>query len=330
MKNYSLTDQHGREIHYLRLSVTDRCNFRCQYCMPEEGMEFASSDELLSFDELFRISQIFCGLGITKIRITGGEPLVRKGVVPFMEKIRPLDGLKELTMTTNATLLAKHMKELTGMGIHAVNVSLDSLDAERFYNITRRDQFNTVYQAVMALLQSGIKVKINCVMMEGKNEADLIPFVEFTREHPVAVRFLEEMPFNGSHSFDAIKWNYREIYNFIHRHYPSIEKLPVTPASTSVNYRIPGYKGTFGIIASFSRTFCGSCDRIRLSAKGDLRTCLYGPPTVNLRDLIRMGVSNDYLETAIVSAVHMREKDGRAAEALNKQAMVESMSVLGG
>lgn len=330
MMNYSLTDQHNRRISYLRLSVTDRCNFRCRYCMPEEGMDFASRKDLLTFEELYYLSEIFCGLGITKIRITGGEPLVRKGVVPFMRKIRPLNGLKELSMTTNGTLIGRHVDELKEIGVDSINISLDSLDRERFYKITRRDQFDAVYRSVIKLLKLEFDVKINCVMMDGKNEEDIIPFVEFTKKYPASVRFLEEMPFNGDHSFDSIKWSYSEIFRYIHSHYPDVEKVPVDPSSTSVNYHIPGYKGTFGIIASFTRNFCGTCNRIRLSATGDLRTCLYGPPTINLRDLIRMGASRDQVELAIIDAVHVREKDGYAAEALNKRTVTESMSVLGG
>lgn len=310
--------------------MTDRCNFRCQYCMPEEGLDFASRNDLLSFDELYRLSNIFCDLGITKIRITGGEPLVRKGVLPFMKKIRSIAGLDKLSITTNGALLEKNLDTLSEIGMDSVNVSLDSLDRERFHKITRRDQFDRVYAGILGMLKAGFRIKINCVLMEGKNEEDILPFVEFTKDHPVSVRFLEEMPFNGSYSFDAVKWNHKEIYSHIQSRYPMIEKLQAAAESTSVNYRIPGYKGTFGIIASFSRTFCGSCNRIRLSATGDLRTCLYGPPAVNLREMIRLGASDDQLEMSIVNAVHMREKDGRAAEELNRQSALESMSVLGG
>ncbi len=330
MANHPLLDPHGREITYLRLSVTDRCNFRCQYCMPEEGMHFVSRDDLLTFEELQQLSEIFCRLGITKIRITGGEPFVRNEITNFLRNLRSVDGLKELTITTNGTLLQQHLDELIDIGIDTVNLSLDSLNRERFYQITRRDKFDEVYSGIFKLLDAGFEVKINCVLMKGKNEEDIIPFVELTKNHPIAVRFLEEMPFNGSQSFDSIRWNYKEIYSYINKQYPDIEKLPAAPTSTSENYQIPGYKGSFGIIASFSRTFCGTCNRIRLSATGDLRTCLYGPPVVNLRDILRMGASTKQLELAIINAVRMREKDGYAAEALNKKTVMDSMSVLGG
>lgn len=330
MKNHPLLDPHGREITYLRLSVTDRCNFRCQYCMPEEGMHFVPRDDLLTFEELQQLSEIFCRLGITKIRITGGEPFVRKEITNFLRNLRSVDGLKKLTITSNGTLLQQHLDELTEIGIDTINLSLDSLNRERFYQITRRDKFDEVYAGIFKLLDAGFELKINCVLMKGKNEEDIIPFIELTRDYPISVRFLEEMPFNGSQSFDSIRWDYKEIYSYINKHYPDIDKIPAAPTSTSENYRIPGYKGSFGIIASFSRTFCGTCNRIRLSATGDLRTCLYGPPVVNLRDIMRMGASTTQLELAIINAVSMREKDGYAAEALNKKTVMDSMSVLGG
>ena len=330
MKNNILIDRHGRTISYLRLSVTDRCNFRCQYCMPEKGIDFVSRSELLTYEELLYLSEIFCQLGITKIRVTGGEPFVRKDITSFLHTLRKIDGLEKLAITSNGTILQKHIDELKEIGIDSINISLDSLDKDRFHQITRRDQFDKVYSGIVKLLDAGFKVKVNCVVMDGKNEEDIIPFVELTKNYPISVRFLEEMPFNGSHSFNTIKWDYRTIYNYIHEHYKQIEKVSTKPASTSVNYQIPGYTGTFGIIASFSRTFCGTCNRIRLSAIGDLRTCLYGPPVANLRDLLRMNVSKDQLEMAIINAVRMREKDGHAAEDQNKKNILESMSILGG
>ncbi len=330
MTNHSLLDPHGRKISYLRLSVTDRCNFRCQYCMPEEGMHFVPRDDLLTFEELHQLSEIFCRLGITKIRVTGGEPFVRKDIINFLRNLRSVDGLKELTITTNGTLLQQYISELKEIGIDTINLSLDSLNRERFYQITRRDKFDEVYSGIFKLLDAGFELKINCVLMKGKNEEDILPFIELTKDYPISVRFLEEMPFNGSESFDSIRWDHNEIYAYINDHYPDIEKIASAATSTSENYRIPGYKGGFGIIASFSRTFCGTCNRIRLSATGDLRTCLYGPPVVNLRDVMRMGASTEQLELAIINAVRMREKDGFAAEALNKRTVMESMSVLGG
>ncbi|AMM51924.1 molybdenum cofactor biosynthesis protein MoaA [Rufibacter sp. DG15C] len=330
MHNPQLIDKYGRQLTYLRLSVTDRCNFRCYYCMPEEGMDFAARQELLSFEELYDLSALFCSLGITKIRITGGEPFVRAGIMPFLRKLSQLPGLEEITVTSNGTLNAKQIKILQEIGIRKINISLDSLDRERFFQITRRDSFDAVYASILNLLNTGFEVKLNCVVAENKNIQDILPFIELTKDYPLAVRFLEEMPFNGSDSFQAPQWSHHEIYQHIASTHPNLEKLESEPSSTSVNYQVPGYAGSFGIIPSFSRTFCGTCNRIRLGATGELRTCLYGPPATNLRDLLRAGLGSEQLEQAIVEAVANREKDGFAAEASHSAAAHESMSVLGG
>ncbi|MFB9862186.1 GTP 3',8-cyclase MoaA [Rufibacter immobilis] len=325
-----LLDKYGRQLTYLRLSVTDRCNFRCYYCMPQEGMDFAARQELLSFEELYQLSALFCGLGVTKIRITGGEPFVRAGIIPFLRRLSQLPGLEEITVTSNGTLTQKHINALQEIGIRKINISLDSLDRERFHRITRRDTFDAVYACIFQLLEAGFDVKLNCVVAEGKNIQDLVPFVELTKKHKLAVRFLEEMPFNGSDSFALPQWSHWEILQHLQDHYPALEKLQSEPSSTSVNYRVPGYVGSFGIIPSFSRTFCGTCNRIRLGATGELRTCLYGPPATNLRDLLRLGFSTEQLTQEILEAVSLRAKDGFAAEASQAQSIHTSMSVLGG
>ena len=324
-----LIDKYGRQLNYLRLSVTDRCNLRCYYCMPEEGMHFAQRKDLLSFEEMYLLTAIFCSLGVSKVRITGGEPFVRAGIMPFLENINTL-GLEEITITTNATLTGKYIQQLKRIGIRKINVSLDSLDKERFYTITRRDSFDAVYNTIFTLLQEGFDVKLNCVLSASKNIDDIIPFIELTKAHPLSVRFLEEMPFNGSATFDTINWNYKDIYNHISQHYDEVITLENKPHSTSLNYAIPGYAGTFGIIPSFSRTFCGTCNRIRLAATGELRTCLYGAPAANLRDVLRSGADEAAIKEVIVTAVSGRLKDGFAAEKMNIQTVHDSMSVLGG
>lgn len=330
-----LVDDHGRTLNYLRLSVTDRCNFRCYYCMPEEGIDFAAKKDLLSFEEMLFLTDIFCELGISKIRITGGEPFVRNGIIPFLDKLSATPGLEEITLTSNGSLHSKYVNFLAERGIRKINISLDSLERERFFRITRRDEFDAVFTGIFSLLEAGFQVKLNCVVAEGKNIDDIIPFIELTRDNPIAVRFLEEMPFNGSNQFDIPVWNHRDIYRHIAGHYPHVQKLESEITSTSVNYQIPGYTGSFGIIPSFSRTFCGTCNRIRLSATGEMRTCLYGPPAANLRDLIRSGASKTDIEQEIIFAVQHRERDGFEAEALsNRQnhdnGIHTSMSVLGG
>ncbi len=325
-----LIDKYGRRLNYLRLSVTDRCNFRCYYCMPEEGMHFAPRKDLLSFEELYLLAAIFCKLGVSKIRITGGEPFVRNGVMSFIENISELNGLKEITITTNGTLTDKYISRLKAAGIRTINISLDSLNRQRFYAITRRDNFDQVYNTVLTLLQQGFEVKLNCVLSAASNTDDIIPFVELTKEHLLSVRFLEEMPFNGSETFNTANWNYEDIYKYISRQYDEIITLANAPNSTSLNYKIPGYKGSFGVIPSFSRTFCGTCNRLRLSATGELRTCLYGAPAANLRDVVRSGAGEEVIANEIIQAVSGRVKDGFEAAAINTKSLHDSMSVLGG
>jgi len=298
--------------------------------MPEEGMNFVNRKDLLSYEELEELTRIFVGLGVNKVRITGGEPFVRRGIMDFLGKISTLPGLGQITVTSNGTLSPAQTSQLKTFGVRKINISMDSLDRQRFFEMTRRDRFDEVYQCVMHLLKEGFEVKLNCVVADAKNISDIVPFVRLTESHPLSVRFLEEMPFNGQDSFDLPRWNYKAIFNHIQNHFPQIQKIADEANGTSVNYKIPGYQGTFGIIPSFSRTFCGTCNRIRLSATGELRTCLYGPPAGNLRDLLRSGASMENIEDELLRIVATRAKDGFAAEALHAKTPTTSMSFLGG
>lgn len=292
---------------------------------------FAQKEALLTFEEMLYLADIFCGLGVEKIRITGGEPFVRKGLMPFLQQLSQTPALHDIVVTTNGTLVDKFIMDLQQTRVRKINISLDSLDANRFFQMTRRDCFDTVYKNVFALLKAGFDVKINCVLSSSYNTSDIIPFIELTKDHSLAVRFLEEMPFNGGDHFNAGQWNHQAIYYHIQQHYGrNIHAEDNERNATSVNYRVPGYTGTFGIIPAFSRTFCGTCNRIRLSATGELRTCLYGPPAANLRDALREGASAQTLEYIILAAVADRLKDGHQAETLRKETMYDSMSVLGG
>lgn len=327
----TLTDKWGRELNYLRLSVTDRCNLRCYYCMPEEGVLFSPKKEMLTWEEMHLLSSLFVKMGVSKIRITGGEPFARKGVLSFLQNLRELDGLNELTITTNATLIEPYIDELERLNITHLNVSLDSLNAQRFYQITRRDCFTKVHRTLYQLLEKGFHIKLNCVVLVTKNVNDIIPFVELTKHHNLSVRFLEEMPFNGSSRFDNHNWNYQNIYQHISAHYDdNITALINSQNSTSLNYKVHNYAGTFGIIPAFSRTFCGTCNRVRLSATGELRTCLYATPAANLRDALRDGANENELREMIIQAIANRAENGFEAEKKAQKQTHESMSVLGG
>lgn len=325
-----LIDKYGRELNYLRLSVTDRCNFRCYYCMPEEGIDFVQRKDLLTYEELEYLTRIFCEMGVDKIRITGGEPFVRKGIMNFLGQLSTIENLQQITVTSNGTITLDQIDGLKKMGIDKINISLDSLDRQRFFEMTRRDRFEEVFACILHLLERGFTVKLNCVVADDKNIVDIVPFIKLTEEYPLSVRFLEEMPFNGTGKFETPKWNHLALYDYISSHFPQIEKLQDEKNSTSSNYKIPGYKGAFGIIPSFSRTFCGTCNRIRLSATGEMRTCLYGPPSTNLRDILREGASKSELMDEILRVVAKKEKDGFEAEALSAKTPKKSMSFLGG
>jgi molybdenum cofactor biosynthesis protein A len=332
MAKQQLFDNHGRKVNYLRLAVTDRCNLRCFYCMPEEGIQYVPRKDLMTYEEMERVIRLMMGMGIEKLRITGGEPFVRKGMLEFMHRMSQM-GLKKFNITTNGTLTAPLVPDLKKMGISSVNLSLDTLDRDRFFEITRRDVFPKVMESLDALLKAEIPTKINAVVMEGKNIEDLIPLVELSRNEPIGVRFIEEMPFNGGGAHYAkLKWNYRYLLEYLQQHYPDIEKIPDPPHSTSYNYRIPGFKGTIGLIAAYSRTFCGTCNRIRLTPQGMLKTCLYDDGVFNIRDLMRHGASDQQLLDALLDALGNRAKDGYEAEQNRRFHLpaTESMSTIGG
>lgn len=326
-----LVDNHGRTINYMRLAVTDRCNLRCFYCMPEEGIKYVDKKELLSFEEMYRMINAFGELGISKLRITGGEPFVRKGIMDFLEQVSANSFIKQVHITTNGTFTEDKIEQLERMGIASVNLSLDSLDKQRFFEITRRNLYDQVMSTFKALVQSEISTKINMVVMEGKNIEDIYPMLELAKEHDVSVRFIEEMPFNGTlGQGNATFWPAQKILDHINEKY-TIEKLPDPPNSTSTNYRIKGFKGSFGIIAAYTRTFCGSCNRIRVTPQGDLRTCLYEKGAMSLRDIIRSTEDDKQLKMALQQAIGHRAKDGfEAEERRSENPVSESMATIGG
>lgn len=324
-----LIDNHGRKMNYLRLSVTDNCNLRCQYCMPEEGVSFAHKNELLSWEEMLLLAQTFVEMGVNKVRITGGEPFVRKRLMHFLEKLAKLPGLEDISITTNATLIGPHIQTLKKLNITNINVSLDSLDKNKFNHITRRDHYDTVMGNVHQMVSLGFQVKLNCVVMDGKNTEDIIPFIRFASQHRISVRFLEEMPFNGQSTGEQIlKWDYIRIIEHIKSHFPVLEIFPVAKSSTSINYKVKGALGSFGVIPSFSRTFCGTCNRIRISAKGEMQTCLYSTETINLKTLMGEYPNLSGLKFSIYTALQARYKNGFEAE--QQSITKKSMTLIGG
>jgi cyclic pyranopterin phosphate synthase len=330
-----LFDNHGRPLEYVRLAVTDRCNLRCFYCMPEEGIKYMPKQQLLTYEEMERLVALMAGLGVRKVRLTGGEPFVRRDLVPFMARLADIPGIDDISLTTNGVLTAPYVPELARIGVKAVNLSLDTLDQARFARITRRDELPRVMDTFHALLAADIQVKINAVVMDGQNTEDIIPLAELTRDLPVEVRFIEEMPFNGgSHTATpaTLPWNHRRIREHLEAHFGALMPLPGPAGATASEYAVAGHVGRIGIIAAYSRTFCGTCNRIRLTAEGGLKTCLYDQGVLDVRALLRGGSSDADIVAALTSAFRYRAANGFEAEQQRPlhQLSFESMSTIGG
>lgn len=328
-----LIDNFGRRITYLRLSVTDRCNLRCVYCMPEQGVPFLSREQILSFEEMERILRLLAGMGVNKVRITGGEPFVRKGLMDFLRRVHAIEGVQAIHITTNGVLTAPHVPELKRLGVKSINLSIDTLDRERFFQMTRRDELERVLACFHTILAHDIPLKINMVLMEGQNAEDIIPMSRLSRDYPVEVRYIEEMPFNGADGGRRkLFWNHKRILETLRNEYPGLYPLESEANSTSMNFRVPGHKGDLGIIAGFSRTFCGSCNRIRVTARGTLQTCLYGEGVLDLKSLLRGGATDEEIKNMFRQCTGQRFKDGWEAEKQRSQPLdvSQSMALIGG
>lgn len=326
-----LTDKFGRKISYLRLAVTDRCNLRCQYCMPLQGNKIVDRKELLSYKEMYRIIRVLSELGVNKVRLTGGEPFVRRDFMNFMESLSFNDKLKEINITTNGTLIGKHIEKLETLHVNTINLSIDSLQKEKFATITRRDVFDTVFDTFQKLEKSNLKLKLNVVVQSDFNTDEIIDFIELTKNKDIAVRFIEEMPFNGNgqRAMNEV-WNFNNIHHHILQAYKTINPVISNKSSTSVNYQIPDYKGTFGVIPAFTRTICNDCNRIRITSTGLFKNCLFDDGVFNVRDFLRNGASNEELKQLFINTVQQKPQNGFIAEAARGKTISESMSTIGG
>ena len=309
MAREQLIDGHGRAIGDVRVSVTDRCNFRCQYCMPAEGLPWLQRDEVLTFEELERLVRLLSEMGVSSVRLTGGEPLVRRDLPQLAGMLAALPMVDDLALTTNGYLLSRDAEALVAAGINRFNVSLDSLERDRFYQLTRRDSLPQVLQGLetLASLPQAHPIKVNAVAMKGFTEAEIMPFAKFARENPFEVRFIEFMPLDADHAWSPDQvLSGEEIRAVIEQEHPMVEVQRESSATARV-YEFADGKGRMGFINPVSEPFCSDCNRIRITAEGKLRTCLFSINETDLRTPLRDGADDAELERIIRDAVWRKE-----------------------
>lgn len=324
-----MIDGHGRKIDYLRISLIDRCNLRCVYCMPEDGVDMVPHEEILTYEEILRLVKVFSGLGFRKIKLTGGEPLVRKEVVKLVREIKAIPGIEKVTLTTNGTLLAEIMDELAEAGIDGINLSMDTLNPEIYKKIVRRDLFAKAMEGFEAALRyPEISLKINCVPMgmEGQN---VLEMAELARKYPVHVRFIEMMPIGLGKQFDfcsedSILQGLKERYG---EYVPYKKELGNGPGHY---YFFEGFQGKIGFISAISHKFCDSCNRVRLTAQGYLKTCLQYDIGADLKKLLRDGAGEEELKKAIEGAICQKPIGHQFGSMLKEHAEAHMMAQIGG
>lgn len=313
-----LTDTFHRQHDYLRISVSERCNLRCVYCMPEEGVPLSPDRELLTTPEIVLLSSVFVSQGVSKIRLTGGEPTVRRDILPLMRQIGDLrrHGLKEICITTNGISLHRKLDSMIESGLTGVNLSLDTLDPWQFQIMTRRKGYEAVQKSIDRILElnrlgAGIKLKINCVVMRGVNDREVLPFVDLTQEKDIEVRFIEYMPFDGNKWSKNKMFSYQEMLDLIRTKYPTLQKVQDHKNDTSKTWHVPGFTGKIGFITSMTHNFCGTCNRLRITGDGNLKVCLFGNAEVSLRDILRKSNSGDPIDDQAFEAMKQIEMDRR-------------------
>ena len=327
-----LIDNNNRVINYLRVSITDRCNLRCMYCMPEEGVDFLSHHDILRYEEILRIVKLSVRRGIRKIRLTGGEPLVRKGFLGFLEALSKIEGLKEITLTTNGVLLKEYAADIRRCGVHRINISLDSLKRERFLNITGRDLFEQVWDGIQEAERLGFDpIKINVVAMKGINDDEIQDFARLTLDKPYHIRFIEQMPV-GEHN----TWSHDrfmpilEIFNLI----SMIGKLtPIMKRNAldgpAQRFILEGANGEIGLIGALSNHFCNICNRLRLTADGHLRGCLFSEEEIDIKPSLRRGEGDEVLLSLLETAIKEKPKSHNLSSKSPKNC-ARQMSSIGG
>lgn len=318
-----LGDTYNRPVKDLRISVTDRCNFRCSYCMPLDKYEWIDRKEILSFEEIARLAKLFVQLGVDKIRLTGGEPLVRRNLERLIAELSPIPGLKDLCLTTNGSLLAEKVADLKAAGLKRVNISIDCLDPEKFNRITKRGDLTKVLEGLFAAKQEGLSpIKINSVVERGVNDGDIVELVEFGRDNGFAIRFIEYMDVGNSNNWTSEKLvPKKEILQKINSRYPLREVGRADGSAPSVDYEFVDGRGDVGVIASVTEPFCSSCTRVRLTADGKLVTCLFSQVGHDLKTLLRKGAGDEEI-LGTVRSIWEKRTDRYSSERL--QALLSS------
>ena len=325
-----IIDRFGRTFNYLRIAVNEKCNFRCIYCMPEEGVPFKPKNEILTTNEILRVVKVVSNLGVNKIRFTGGEPLLRGDIVKLVGKSSSTPGIESIHLTTNGVLLGRYAGNLKEAGLTGVNISIDTLNPEKFLQITRRDELVRAMEGLEAAKTAGIPfIKVNAVALRGFNDSEIVEFVELTKDYPLTVRFIELMPFDAHQIWKTGKFFSAEhIQKELKDHFPEIKTTDGTATEHAI-FQIPNYAGKVAVIPSYSRNLCGNCNRIRITADGKLLNCLYSQNETNLRDAIRIGKSDMQIGEMIRGTMKNKFKDGWEAQNQGS-AKRESMTQIGG
>ncbi len=325
-----ITDRFGRVFNYLRIAVNEYCNLRCIYCMPEEGIPFQTKDRLLSKNEIFKIIKIMADLGVSKIRFTGGEPLIRKDLIDLIYFTSKKTNIDSIHLTTNGVLLPEYIDRLVDIGLNGINISLDTLNQSKFKKITRREGLDKVLEGLYLAINSGIKsIKVNVVAMKDFNDDEISDFTELTKDNNITVRFIELMPFDSHQIWKTGKFfRSDKIVKYLKSHYKGLES--VTGSSTEhYIFNIKNYIGRVAVIPSYTRSLCGDCNRIRITADGKLLNCLYSKKETNIRDAIRSGMSEKEIKDLILLAMRKKLKDGWIAQNQGEDSR-ESMTQIGG
>ncbi len=326
-----LEDKFGRKVTNLRISVTDRCNFRCQYCMPEEGMQWLQKERLLTFEEIARLVRVFASLGVSRLRLTGGEPLMRKEIWKLISLLRAIDGIRDIALTTNGTFLKEQAAQLAGAGLNRINVSLDSLTPSTFHALARRDAYAETMAGIEAARQAGLSpIKLNAVLIRGINDHEVLDFARLARSGPFVVRFIEFMPIGKDDGWAPEKVvTTAEVLAAIGAHYPLVPVDHQPGKAPAERYAFADGAGEIGFISSVSEPFCGDCNRVRITADGKLRTCLFSLEETDLRLLLRTGAGDGAIADAVSEAVERKEE----GHLINRPGFVRperTMSQIGG